>query len=180
VARSTPFTDAERMKIRVLHGKGWSATRIATELGRSTRGVTRIAAQMGMHFDHAQTAHATRAAAIDMRACRARLAERALIEAEEMFDDLHRPYMDHAFSMGGDPEQRYSQHAALPTPADKAQLMRAATSALAEHRRLAEFDSDEGAAAAKSLLSGLGQALRTVADGLGDSDQKDEGATDER
>ena len=177
MARATPFTEQERMRIRVLHGQGWSATRIAAELKRSTRGVTRVAAGMGMHFDHSQTAAATRAAAIDQRARRARLAERALIEAEECFDDLHRPYIDHAFSQGGAPADRYAQHAAMPTPADKAQLMRAATAALAEHRRLAEFDADDGAKDAKNLLSGLGQALRKVADGIDGTDQKNEDET---
>lgn len=166
MARGEPFTDTERMKIRVLHGKQWSATRIAQELGRSKSGVTKIAADMDLHFDHEKTAAATHAAAVDMRARRARIAERLLRESEGALDDLHRPYMAHSFSPAGDPEQRFTQHAVMPTPADKNQLMRAAQAALTEHRRLAEFDTDSQAAEAKNMLGDLGKALRSVADAI--------------
>src|ERR1035438_3344622 len=88
--KGTPRTEPELMKIRVMHGKGWSASKISKELGKPRTTVCRAAARMGMYFDHAQTANATAAAATDMKARRARLADRALIEAEGCFDDLHR------------------------------------------------------------------------------------------
>jgi hypothetical protein len=160
MGRGRPVTEAEKRKIRVLHGKGWSAGKIAKELGRPVSTVTRCASQMDLHFDHAQTQAATQAAAIDMRARRARIAERLLREAEGHLDDQHRPYLAYAFANGGDPDTRFSQHAVMPQPADKAQLMRAATSALAEHRRLAEFDTgDEGAVQARSMLGKLFEGL---------------------
>lgn len=140
MARGAPVTEAEKMKIRTLHGQGWSAGRIAKELGRPRTTVTTIAAKMGMFFDHAQTANATRAAAIDMKARRARIAERLLNESEELLDDLKRPYVDHVFTVKGE----YVQHAAMPTPQDKAHLTRSAANLMGEHRRMAEFDSDTG------------------------------------
>lgn len=176
MAAVDPFTDQERMNIRVWHGRGWSATEIAKKLGRSKSGVTKAAAAMDLHFDHSQTEQATRAAAIDMRARRARIAGRLLREAEETLDDLHRPYMDHAFSQGGDTDSRFTQHLAMPTPSDKNQLMRAAQAALTEHRRLAEFDAESQAGEAKNMLGDLGGALRAVADALEDGDGGDRDA----
>ena len=156
MARGVPVTEAEKLKIRVLHGQGWSAGKIAKELSRPRTTVTRTAAQMGMFFDHAQTDAATKAAAIDMAARRARIAARLLDESEELLDDLKRPYVDHTFTVQGE----YVQHAAMPTPQDKAHLTRSASNLLAEHRRTAEFDSDKGGmSAVDAWLRGmLGEA----------------------
>lgn len=152
MGRGEPVTEAERMRIRVLHGQGWAATKIARELKRSVPTVTRTAAKMGMFFDHAQTEAATKAAAIDMQARRARIAARLLDESEELLDDLKRPYVDHTFTPGGD----YVQHAAMPTPQDKAHLTRSAGNLMAEHRRLADFDTDKGGmSAVDSWLRGI-------------------------
>ena len=154
--RGEPVTEAEKMKIRTLHGQGWSAGRIAKEIGRPTVTVSRHAAQMGMFFDHAQTDAATKAAAIDMKARRARIAERLLNESEELLDDIKRPYVDHVFTVKGE----YVQHAAMPTPQDKAHLTRSAANLMGEHRRMAEFDATaEGAAEAKSMLGKLFEGL---------------------
>lgn len=155
-----PVTEAERMKIRVMHGQGWSAGKIAKEIGRPRTTVSREATKMHLHFDHAQTAAATKAAAIDMKARRARIAARLLDESEELLDDLKRPYMDHTFTQAGD----YVQHAVMPVPQDKAHLTRGASNLMAEHRRMAEFDStDDGAAAGRSMIgklfSGLAEAV---------------------
>ena len=155
-----PVTEAERMKIRVLHGQGRTATAIAKELDRPVSTITRCASQMHLHFDHAQTANATKAAAIDMKARRARIAARLLDESEELLDDLKRPYMDHTFTQAGE----YVQHAVMPVPQDKAHLTRGAANLMAEHRRMAEFDAgDEGAAAGRSMIgklfSGLAEAV---------------------
>lgn len=159
MARGAPVTDAEKMKIRTLHGKGWSAGKIAKELGRPRTTVTRCAAQMGMFFDHAQTDAATRAASIDMAARRSRIAERLLNESEELLDDLKRPYVDHTFTVKGE----YVQHAAMPTPQDKANLSRSVANLMAEHRRTAEFDTDKGGMnAVDAWLRGmLGEASET-------------------
>jgi hypothetical protein len=159
MARGVPVTEAERLKIRVLHGQGWSAGKIAKELNRPRTTVTRTAAQMGMFFDHAQTANATRAAAIDMKARRARIAERLLNESEELLDDLKRPYVDHVFTVKGE----YVQHAAMPTPQDKAHLTRSASNLMGEHRRMAEFDATaEGVVEAKSMLGKLFEGLNSA------------------
>lgn len=154
--KGKPVTEAERMKIRTLHGQGWSAGRIAKELGRPRTTVTATAAKMGMFFDHAQTASATKAAATDMAARRARIAARLLDESEELLDDLKRPYIDHAFTQDG----QYVQHAAMPRPQDKSYLTRAAANLMTEHRRLAEFDvSADGTAKAKGMLGALFDGL---------------------
>jgi len=165
MARGEPFTEAERMKIRLLHGRQMSATAIAKELKRSVSGVTSVARSMDLHFDHEQTAAATTAAAIDMRGRRARIAERLLREAEGCLDDLHRPHMAYSFATGGDPDTRFTQHLAMPQPSDKNQLMRAAQAALTEHRRLAEFDADD-----KEGMSAVDQWLRGMLGG-GDNNQ---------
>jgi capsule polysaccharide export protein KpsE/RkpR len=160
MARGKPVTEAERMKIRVLHGQGWTATRIAKELSRPVSTISKCAAQMHLHFDHAQTAAATKAAAIDMKARRARIAARLLDESEELLDDIKRPYMDHTFTQAGE----YVQHAVMPVPQDKAHLTRGAANLLAEHRRMAEFDAgDDGATAGRSMIGKLFAGLAEAA-----------------
>ena len=157
--RGVPVTEAELMKIRTLHGKGWSAGKIAKELGRPRTTVTRCAAKMGMFFDHAQTDAATKAAAIDMAARRARIAARLLDESEELLDDIKRPYIDHVFTVKGE----YVQHAAMPTPQDKAHLTRSASNLLAEHRRMAEFDYRQGRherGRCRETVGGMSAAVR--------------------
>jgi hypothetical protein len=57
----------------------------------------------------------------------------------------------------------------MPTPIDKSQLMRAATTAMAEHRRLAEFDSEDGSAASRSMLGALAAGLAAAAGHLDDA-----------
>jgi hypothetical protein len=132
-----PLTETELNKIVLLHGDGWSATRIAKEIGRSTSSVTRAAAKLGKTFDHEKTANATKAAAIDIAARRAQISARLLDEATEVLDALKKPYFEHTFTQAG----QFVRHAVTPRPQEKLHLVRAAASLLAEHRHLAEHDA---------------------------------------
>lgn len=167
-----PVTDSERMQIKLLHGQGMSATAIGKRIGRPVKTVTRIAADYGMFFDRQNTQAATAAAAADMKARRARIAQRLLNEAEEALDDLHRVYNAFAFA-GKDGE--FAQHLVMPVPQDKANLSRAASILLDQHRKLADFDSDTGADQARSMLAGLSEALGVAARAMESTDGSEPG-----
>lgn len=169
-----PLSDTERMRIRVLHGRGWSATAIGKELGRPTSTVTRAANSMDLHFDHAQTDSATRAAMITSAARATRVAERMLREAEDCLDSIHRPYMAWDFANNG--ESRYSEHLVMPGPAEKAQLMRAAQTGLSEYRRQTDFDrvlaggGDPAAGLNSAVIGGLADRVHAALAGARDGE----------
>lgn len=142
MGRTDLLTDAEREKIPEGHVRGVSASALAHELGRSTSTISRAALAMGLRFDGSRTEAATAAASAEAAARRAEISGRLLDEATSSLDDLHRPYTAFAFAQSADPEMRYVEHPVMPQPADKAQLTRASSAAIAEHCRLAKLDAD--------------------------------------
>lgn len=169
-----PLTDSDRMKIRMMHGRGWSATAIGKEIGRPASTVTRAAEAMDLHFDHAQTDAATRASMITSAARAARLGERMLREAEDCLDSIHRPYLAWDFANNG--EDRYSEHLVMPGPAEKAQLMRAAQTGLSEYRRQMDYDrvlaggGDPGAGLNAGIIGVLADRVHAALAGTEDGE----------
>lgn len=171
------ITEAERDQVRDLHAAGLSANAIGREIGRPAQSVSRVAAQLGLSFDRSKTRAAHAARVTDMKAARSRLAGRLLAEAESLLDDLHRPFLARNFAPGGDPDLRFSQHLAMPEPADKAALMRAFSAAMAQHLKLADFDGDSSIDHSKSLLGSLFESLRQM-HGDGDGEYCDYAGND--
>lgn len=95
---------------------------------------------------------------------RAEIATRLLDEAENLLDDLHRPYT--AYAAGGKDFQFVEHEVAEPLPRDKADLIRAAVLSLDEHRKLTDFDAEDGAAAAKSVLGMFANVVGLAAERL--------------
>jgi hypothetical protein len=157
---SDPVGPEEKDRIRVLMARGISCVQIARQLGRSTETISRHAKAMGLSFDREQTREATTVRVDDMKARRARLTERLLDEAEADLNGRKELQPDHAFLQKG--EAMDGQF--MPRPQDKMYLARSAATLLAEHRNLASFDSEDGAAGAKSMLAALAAGLATAAE----------------
>lgn len=146
-------TDAERQRIRQLHAQGLSCNAIATEIGRGSSTVSRLAKDMGLAFDRRATQAATVAKVADARARRAQLMTDFLDDAQRLRQQLWVPhqYVDH----GGKEftEARWTQPE--PTAVDKLRLMQAATTAANASLRLDARDGDGSAESVGSLLGSL-------------------------
>lgn len=88
MGKAIPLTDADLQQIRAMHGDGKSAAQIAASLGRSVSTVSRRAKRMGISFDRAQTAAATRAHQVDAAARRAAITGRLYTRAERILGIL--------------------------------------------------------------------------------------------
>jgi hypothetical protein len=82
-ARARAVDDAERDRIRELHGQGLSCNAIAAELGRSRSTISGQCRKLGLSFDRASTRQATEAKVADAKARRAEAVRLAM-------DDWHR------------------------------------------------------------------------------------------
>lgn len=146
-----PLTDAERDRIRALHGQGMGRNDIAAELGRSQSTVSKVAAELGLSFDRSRTEAATTAKVADAKARRAALSLALIGDAERLRSQMWVPteYRDH----GGKDfiEARWVQEE--PTAADKLKLMQAAGVAVDRSLRLEQHDTDsQGLAAVDQWL----------------------------
>jgi hypothetical protein len=170
-AKAAAVTDAERDRIRELHGQGLSCNAIAAQLGRSRSTISYWCKAMGLSFDRAPTADAVRAHVVDAKARRARLAENYLGDAERLREQLWEACEDMA-PVGGMEPTVLRWRRDEPSFQDKERLVRASGLAADKHMKLAEFDSDDGAADAKALLGRLSEALGVAARELGDGDDQ--------
>ncbi|MFE1644124.1 helix-turn-helix domain-containing protein [Microbacterium sp. P01] len=84
----TAVDEHTRARVRKLAREGMSRNVIARETGLASSTVSRICKAAGIPFDRAQTMAATEARVIDLRAERARLAERAVLKAHELLDRM--------------------------------------------------------------------------------------------
>lgn len=164
--RTDRITKHDVRQMEKLADKGWTYKAIGQELECSPSTVSSHLRRTGRAAVRDRSNHAVLAspAAPTNRQRRAEIATRLLEEAQHLLDDLHRPYT--MYAAGGKEFQFIEQEVAEPLPRDKADLIRAAVQALDEHRKLTDFDSEDGAAAARSVLGLLGQALQISAEQL--------------
>lgn len=156
-----PITDADREKVRTLHGAGRTRNDIAREIGRSSSTVSKIAADLGLSFDRAATAAATAAKSADLAARRVTLAERLHDDAERLREQLWQP---HTYFDWGGKDHSFDKHTAPePTPADKRSLMGAVSVAIDKSLKLVPPRDEQGAADAVSMLDQLAAGIRQLA-----------------
>lgn len=168
----SPVGDDERERIRSLHGQGLSCNAIAKEIGRSASTVTRQCRQMGLSFDRSATRDAVQAHVIDAKARRAALSLAFLENAERLNAQMFAACEDMAPVGGMEPTVlRWNRDE--PSFADKEKIARGAGVLADKHLKLAQFDSDDGAADAKALLSRIGEALGVAAQSLAGDQQPD-------
>jgi hypothetical protein len=141
-----PVTDAERQRVAELHAQGKSRNAIATDLGRSGRTISKIAAELGLTFERTRTAAATAAKKVDGAARRAQL-QLDLLEAAQKH--LGQYFAETTvFNFGGKENDFNSRTMPEPPHRDK-QAIANAVKALADTAlKLADYDraTDAGGA----------------------------------
>jgi helix-turn-helix protein len=154
----TRLTVADEKKITKLYGEGHTYTEIARRIHCHPGTVAKHAKRLGLSGNHTSALQPSisRAPAVSPRQQRGEIAQRLLQEAVRMLDAIGEPYVAYAF---GGKDFTYVEHVVETLPRDKADLARAAVLLLDEHRKLTEFDAEDGAAAARSVLALLGQAI---------------------
>lgn len=149
---AAPVTDAERARIRKLHGQGRSCAQIAAEIGRAKSTITRQCQAMGLPFDRAQTKQATAAKVADNASRRAGTSRRFLEKANALLDQMDQPHV--AFNFGGK-ENSYNEHRFDKPPVDALRtLMQAAAVAFDRHMAQDKHDAagEEGGSAVDQWL----------------------------
>jgi len=157
------FTETDRKQLATLYREGHTYKEIAARLGSSAGTVSRHARRMGLHQTHLgpmRPAGPAMASAPSAKQQRTEIAARLLKEAVNMLDAIHEPYIAYAF---GGKDFKYVEQRVSCMPRDKADLARAAVLLLDEHRKLTEFDAEDGAAASRSVLGALAQAIGMAA-----------------
>ncbi|MDQ1128291.1 helix-turn-helix domain-containing protein [Microbacterium sp. SORGH_AS_0888] len=142
-----PIDEATRERIVQLAREGMSRNGIARETGVGATTVSRICKAEGVTFDRTQTAQATEAHRMDVKAERERLAERLLIEANTALDQLHVPTVVVGWYQGEATEHTLDR----PTSGDVKNYMLAAAIALDKHIAIHQLDGNERDAAAVDL-----------------------------
>ena len=133
---------------------------IAREIGRATRTVSVLAADMHLTFDTTMTEDATRARIAQLAEKRAVLADALTGDALRLTEQLWTPSV--AFSFGGKDNTYAERHVDQPPANDKRALMSAAATAAAQSLRLVPPTDDSGADDARSMLGKLFQGLAEV------------------
>lgn len=157
------LTEDERAELRRLHAQGLGRNEIARRLGRGSRSVSVVAAELGLSFDRAATEEATRARQADLAERRALLAEALQSDAERLTEQLWQPSKIYNF---GGKDNEYNERDVPEPPADaKRALMGAAGMAIDRSLRLVPPAADEsGLDAARSMLTGLAEGVRRIAE----------------
>lgn len=167
-----PITDEDRKRVRELHAQGLGRNAIAREMGRGRRSVSDLAAEMGLTFDRTATAVATEARKIDAAARRAALIERYYEQAHKQLDRLDRD--EHTIK-----EVSLGKVVTYSTPdlpaSDVRALLQASIAASTQAAKLEALDGDPGTEVARSMLAGLAEGIRKLADADAQEDTSGEG-----
>lgn len=157
-----PITDDDRAAVKRLHGEGRPRNVIAREIGRSGSTVSKIATELGLSFDRAETtAVATAARSADLASRRVHLAEKLHDDAERLREQLWAPCITGAF---GGKDNVWSQ-VSLPQPlfADQRQILSAVGIAVDRSLKLVPPRDEQGTTDAVSMLDQLAAGIRAIA-----------------
>lgn len=153
-----PLDESTRERTRELARGDLARNAVAREVGVSARTVSRICAEAvsPITFDRPQTAAATQARAIDLRAERARIAERALSKANDLLDLTDAP---HELTHWGKDGVLYRAIVNKPTAADVQRYLIGFGVVMDKHLLLVRHDSDDRA------LSSVGKWIANLMGG---------------
>lgn len=152
---TNPVTDQDRDAVRTLHAQGLGRNEIARRIGRGTRTVSVIAAELGLTFDRAaMTETATNNRKAQLAARRMDLAEDLQTDAERLTEQMWQPSV--VFNFGGK-DNTFEKRPVDEPPADaKKALMSAAGIAIDRSLKLAPVEVDQqGLAAVDQWLRGM-------------------------
>lgn len=158
-----PVTDDDREQVRALHAQGLGRNEIARQINRAQRTVSVLAAEMGLVFDVTMTEDATRHRVAQLAAVRAELALDLAHDAVRLTGSMWEPAK--VFNFGGK-DNTYEDREVDEPPADaKKNLMAAAGMAIDRSLRLVPPAAEEsGLEAARSMLTGLAEGIRRIAE----------------
>ncbi|WP_333811109.1 helix-turn-helix domain-containing protein [Timonella senegalensis] len=151
------WTHVHDLQLATLHSENLGVRAIAERMGFGRTTVSKHAQRIGLSFDRRQTKAATAAVQADAKAKRAALELALLDDAQKLRAQIWEPhtYIDH----GGKDFIQVTWTQNEPTSSDKLKLMQAATAALDKSIKIAQLDSDNGAAGAISMLEGLAKQM---------------------
>jgi len=155
MGNSAPRTfDAKRAQTLYEDGHGCNA--IARELGCSPSTVSKWARENDLRFDRSQTALAVRAHVIDMAEARLLLAQKMVVAASDLLDQLDGPYLVYAF---GGRDNDYNEHQLDRPPVEV--IRNAVTTAGIAFDKASKVveGTNPGQAAAVSMLTGLASLM---------------------
>lgn len=174
---TNPVTDQDRDAVRTLHAQGLGRNEIARRIGRGTRTVSVIAAELGLTFDRAEmTEVATKVRQADLAERRTILAEALVDDAMRLTEQMWQPAK--VFNIGGK-DNTYTEKAVDEPPADaKRALMLAAGQAIQRSVQLVPPVTATGEDDARSVLGRMMAGLATVWNDQQQAAGADEGAGD--
>ncbi|WP_445396459.1 helix-turn-helix domain-containing protein [Streptomyces sp. LE64] len=178
-----PITDAERRRVKQLHGKGLPRNEIARVLGRSYGAVSKVARDLGLTFDRAaQVQAATAVRTADLSARRTAFAARLQDIAEREADKLTAPTV--YWDWGGKEHDYDQREQPEPHAADRRSIMATIATAVDRSLKLVppkEDGGQESRSVIGDLMAGLardyvarhGQAPPEPDEGTPDSEPAD-------
>lgn len=143
-------------RVKALHEAGRNLTQISRELGVSLDTVRRVSALEGLTYDRTMIAAAIQAKQVDNRARRAAITDRLYGLAEAQITRLEAGQYEHRISAG---PNSFVVTDTVPNADEVRNHTQAIYSAIAAAKQLESIDVDPGAAAARSTLAAIGQAL---------------------
>jgi IS30 family transposase len=156
---STPVSEAERERIRQLHGEGASVNAIAKQLRRSTATIHTHARSLGLSFDRSKVAAASAARRADAEVRRRELAENLLDDAQQFRQRIWGEFKQVQY-VGKDGE-RVEDVLSEPPPKEQLDYARAMQIVLTQTLKLVEFDREKDA----SRLAMADQFLKAMMGG---------------
>jgi transposase-like protein len=131
---------------------------VARDHGVALSTVTKLAKEAGVTdaFDRAQTKNATAAAIVDNKAMRVLAAQRLIVKAHELLDQMDQPHT--VFNFGGKDNTYEERLLPKPPTGDLRNLMVTAATAIDKHLVLERHDANDPGA--------MGSLLGTLLDGL--------------
>lgn len=137
-----PLSEHTQARIRKLARDGMSRNAIAREVGVSAASVSKVCSRATppILFNRARTAAATEARVIDIKADRARLAERVLSKAHDLLDLIDAPHELTHWDKDGELHRATIDR---PTAADIQRYLIGVGVATDKHLALVRHDSDD-------------------------------------
>lgn len=153
-------TAKERADVKRMHGEGRSLRSIAEELDRSPATISKISEDLGLAYDRAQTAAATKAKQWDNAKARAALVEWQYARMMKLARRLDAPLFETA---GNSQEGPVSAAFGFVPAQDELHLSRAISSYAKTAADLEKIDQGTGSEHLVSAIGDIGAALSAVA-----------------
>lgn len=150
-----------------LHSEGRSLNSIAKEMRRSTETVSRYSRRLGLSWDRSHTVEATLARVADAAALRSALEVDLLRDADRLRRQLFAPVTVYKF--GGRDNTFASRKLPMPNAKAQADIMRAATDAIAHSLKISEHDVNAGSGAAIGMLDKIAEEIKLAAQLIGET-----------